>query len=146
MFKVKALCAKEAYYYFLLQDMILYRCMCQFQDTLSTPRLSTSSKKGITPGRVHIHRNPFDRFVNSYNGPSQVGIIILSIPTWAGVFGNSHNGPSQVRIISTLPSFRNCPQHLHESIGAVVPPDDNSLNTASTPHSAASSQRRARVG
>ncbi|KAI0237913.1 hypothetical protein LSAT2_011459 [Lamellibrachia satsuma] len=37
--------------------------MCQIQDTLSTPRLSTSSEKGITPGRVQIDRNPFDRLL-----------------------------------------------------------------------------------
>ncbi|KAI0225495.1 hypothetical protein LSAT2_023741 [Lamellibrachia satsuma] len=61
--------------------------MCLFQDTLSTPRLSTSSKKRITPGRVQIHRNPFDRFLNSHNGPSQVRTIVKSIPTWAGVLG-----------------------------------------------------------
>ena len=37
---------------------------------------STSSKKHITPGRVQIHRNPFDRFLNSHNGPSQVRINV----------------------------------------------------------------------
>ncbi|KAI0231339.1 Hook-like protein 3 [Lamellibrachia satsuma] len=58
--------------------MILYRRMCQFKDTLSTPRLNTSSKKHITPGRVQIHRNPFDRFLNSHNGPSQLQTFSVS--------------------------------------------------------------------
>ena len=50
-------------YIIIFYSSILYRCMRQIQGTLSTPRLSTSSKKGIKPGRVQLDRNPFDRLL-----------------------------------------------------------------------------------
>ena len=82
----------------IFYSIILYRCMCQIQDRLSMPRLSTSSKKDM-PGRVQINRNPFDRLLPF--SPFPLG----------RAFWDSHNCPSQVRIISTLSPFRNCPQH-----------------------------------
>ena len=50
-------------YIIIFYSSILYRCMYHIQGTLSTPRLSTSSKKGIKSGRVQIDRNPFDRLL-----------------------------------------------------------------------------------
>ena len=57
--------------------------MWQIQDTLSTTRLRTSSKKGITPGRVQIDRNPFDRLLPFSPGgvlPYQSGEGVPSEP------------------------------------------------------------------